>query len=360
LNVRPLTADLTRITLSILAIGALTVGSIWVLAPFIFALIWATMIVIATWPILKWLERRFGGRRAPAVAVMVVALLGLLVIPVWLLVDTIAEHADRVVTFARSIATHGLPPPPPWVQPLPLVGERLAAAWRSVAGDPASLAARLAPHFGEGVRWVASRAGSVAGAVVQFLLIVLISGILYALGESGALGVRRFLRRLAGERGENVAHLAAKAVRAVALGIVVTAVTQTVVAGIGLFLAEVPYAGALTAVTFVLCIIQLGPLLVLAPAVIWLYATGAAVRGTVLLVIGIVAIVLDNLLRPILIKRGADLPLLLIIAGVVGGLIAVGVVGLFVGPVVLAVTWTLIGAWVGELDQPAGQAGSGV
>jgi len=343
--------------LSICAIGALTAGSIWVLAPFIFAVIWATMIVIATWPILIWFQKRFGGRRAPAVAVMVVALLALLAIPVWLLVDTIAEHADRVVAFARSIAAHGLPPPPPWVQPLPLVGERLAAAWRSMAGDPASVAARLAPHLGEGVRWIASRAGSVAAAAVQFLLIVAVSGILYALGEGGAMGVRRFLRRLAGERGENVAHLAAKAVRAVALGIVVTAVTQTAVAGIGLFVAQVPYAGGLTALILVLCIVQLGPLLVLAPAVIWLYATGAGVRGTVLLVIGIVAIALDNLLRPILIKRGADLPLLLIIAGVVGGLIAVGVVGLFVGPVILAVTWTLIGAWVGELDQPEKAAG---
>jgi predicted PurR-regulated permease PerM len=179
---------------------------------------------------------------------------------------------------------------------------------------------------------------------------VLISGIFYASGEQAALGVRRFLRRLAGERGENVAILAAKAVRAVALGIVVTALAQTAIAGVGLLLAGVPHAGLLAAIALVLCIAQLGPLLVLAPATIWLYSTGQPVKGTVLLVFAISAQTIDNVIRPVLIRRGADLPLLLIFAGVIGGLVGFGVVGLFLGPVVLGVAWTLVSSWVGELD----------
>ena len=146
-----------------------------------------------------------------------------------------------------------------------------------------------------------------------------------------------------------------KAVRAVALGIVVTAVAQTLISGAGLAIAGVPHAGVLTAVVFVLCIAQLGPLLVVAPATIWLYMSGSAGRGTVLLVFSVVAVTLDNVLRPVLIRKGADLPLLLILAGVIGGVLGFGIVGLFIGPVLLAVTWTLLASWVDDLDRTPGE-----
>jgi predicted PurR-regulated permease PerM len=197
-------------------------------------------------------------------------------------------------------------------------------------------------------RWLVSHAGSFGGTVVQLLLTVLIAGILYAGGETAAAGVRRFFRRLAGERGENAVELAGKAIRAVALGVVVTAVAQSALTGIGLAVAGVPHAGLLAAVALVLCIAQVGPLLVLAPSVIWLYATGSTTWGTVLLVWSIGVVVLDNVMRPILIKKGADLPLLLILAGVIGGLVAFGVIGIFIGPTVLAVSYTLLDAWIKE------------
>jgi len=336
----------------VLAIGVLTAASVWVLSPFVAALVWATMIVVATWPLMLSLQRRFGGRRAPAVVLMLLALLAVLVIPVSLGIVTVAEHAERVAQLARSLTTEGLPAPPGWLERLPLVGTRVADAWRGLAGNPASLAARVAPHLGDAARWLASRAGNLGSALIQFLLTVALAGVMYAGGETGARGVRRFLRRLAGERGEEAAGLAAKAVRAVALGVVVTALSQTAVAALGLFLSGFPHAGALVAVTLVLCIIQVGPLLVLVPATIWLYSTGSPGRATVLLIFTIIAGLMDNFLRPLLIKRGADLPLLLILAGVIGGLLSFGILGLFVGPVVLAVTWTLVGAWVADLDRP--------
>jgi predicted PurR-regulated permease PerM len=343
--------DLTSIVLGVLAIGGLTAGSAWLMWPFVGATVWATTIVIATWPVLLWLERRFGGRRAPAVVVMLLAMLALLVVPVWLGISTIADNYERVGQLARTLAREGLPPPPEWVSGLPVVGPRLAEAWRSAAGHPESLVARVLPQLGDMTKWIGSKIGGLGAVVVQFLLTMVISGILYASGEKAAHGVRRFLRRLAGDRGENSAVLAAKAVRAVALGIVVTAVTQTALSGIGLAVVGVPHAALLTAVVFVLCIAQLGPLLVMAPATIWLYVDGSAIRGTVLLVFTVVAVTLDNFLRPVLIRKGADLPLLLILAGVFGGLMAMGVLGLFVGPVLLAVTWTLLASWVGDLDR---------
>ena len=175
------------------------------------------------------------------------------------------------------------------------------------------------------MQWIVSKAGDLGGVIVQLLLMVIVAGILYASGETAARGVLRFLRRLAGDRGENSGRLAAKAV--------------------------LPHAGLLSAIVFVLCIGQIGPIFVVAPATIWLYSSGSAGRGTLLLVISIVALMLDNVLRPILIKKGADLPLVLILSGVIGGVIGFGVIGLFIGPVLLAVTWTLLVAWVGDIDR---------
>ena len=167
--------------------------------------------------------------------------------------------------------------------------------------------------------------------------------------------LRRFFHRLSGERGDVIVTLAGQSIRAVALGIVVTAAIQTVLSGIGLFAAQVPFAGVLTAVVLVLCIAQVGPFLALVPCVIWLYATGSPGRGTLLLVFAVVAITIDNVLRPILIKKGVDLSLLLILPGVIGGLLWLGIIGLFVGPVILAVTSTLVQSWIssGPDESPA-------
>jgi predicted PurR-regulated permease PerM len=348
---RPPAFDLPRITLQVLALGLMIAASLWVMLPFVAAVVWASMIVIATWPILLAVQARLGGRRGPAVAVMVVVLLALLVIPTWLGISAIVNNADRVGQFVHSLASEGLPPPPTWLERVPLVGARLSGNWQELAGHPDSLVARVQPYVKEGVSWVVSKAGGLGTTVIQFALTLLVSGILYASGEKTARGVLRFLRRLAGERGEEAGRLAGKAVRAVALGIIVTAVAQTVISGVGLALAGVPQAGLLTAIVFVLCIAQLGPLLVVAPATIWLYTSGSAGRGTVMLLFALVAVVLDNLVRPVLIKKGADLPLLLIMSGVIGGVLAFGIVGLFIGPVALAVTWTLLAAWVGDLDR---------
>lgn len=167
----------------------------------------------------------------------------------------------------------------------------------------------------------------------------------------------RFGRRLGGDRGEMAVHLAGQAIRSVALGVVVTAVTQSIVAGIGLAIVGLPFAPVLTAVIFVLCLAQLGPALVLIPAVIWMYYAGDPLWGTVLLAFSIVAMTMDNFLRPILIRRGASLPLALILAGVIGGMIAMGLLGIFLGPTVLAISYTLLNAWMAEGDEEGNHSG---
>jgi predicted PurR-regulated permease PerM len=182
--------------------------------------------------------------------------------------------------------------------------------------------------------------------LAQSVLTIIIAAILYARGEAIAGGARRFAARLAGEPGEAALGLSARAIRAVALGVVVTAMVQAGLGGIGLAVAGVPFAPVLTTVMFLFSVAQVGAVPVLVPAVIWLYWTGDATWGTVLLVVTIVVGTLDNVLRPLLITQGANLPFLLIFAGVIGGLIAFGLIGIFVGPVVLAVAHSLLGAWI--------------
>jgi len=194
---------------------------------------------------------------------------------------------------------------------------------------------------------------------VQFLLTVIISAIMYATGEDAARWVLRFGRRLAGERGENVVRLAGQAIRGVALGVVLTALVQALLGGIGLAIAGVPFAAVLTAVMFMLAVAQIGAVPVLVCALVWLWFQGSTAWFVALLIWTLIVGSLDNILRPILIRKGADLPLLLIFAGVIGGLFAFGLLGLFVGPVILAVAYTLLDAWVAEAPEERQASGGG-
>ena len=240
-----------------------------------------------------------------------------------------------------------MPPPPAWLGTLPFVGTQAVEAWQKIAASRlADVASAAAPYAASAILWMAGTMRGVGWLLVQFLLTLAIAAVMYAKGERAADGLLRFGRRLAGEPGDRVVRLAAQAIRGVALGVVVTALVQAALAGIGLAAAGVPFAALLAAVAFVLCIAQLGPGLVLAPAVAWLYWQGAAGAATALLVWTLVVVLLDNVLRPILMTKGADLPMLLMFAGVIGGLLAFGLIGIFVGPVVLAVSYTLLGAWI--------------
>jgi predicted PurR-regulated permease PerM len=348
-------SELARITLSVIFIGGLIAGSLWILRPFLAALIWATMIVIATWPLMRRVQALLGGRRALAVTFMTLVWLAVLVVPLGLAATAAVEHAGELPELVTRLTQAHLPSPPGWLGGVPLVGERAADAWMKATVPPiGELLKSAEPYLRDAVAWFGRHAGTLGMLLVQFLLTVVLCAVLYAGGESWAAWIRRFSRRLAGGRGDRVTVLAGQAIRGVALGVVVTAVLQSVLGGIGLAIAGVPFAPVLTAVMFVLCIAQLGPILILLAATAWVYATVGAGWGTFLLVWSLVVGLMDNFVRPALIKRGADLPFLLIFSGVVGGLVAFGVVGIFVGPVVLAVAYTLLDDWISE---DAGLAG---
>jgi predicted PurR-regulated permease PerM len=341
-------SDLGRITLSVLFIGGLIAGSLWVLRPFLAAFIWATMIVVATWPLMRRVERVCGGRRAPAVTVMSLGLLAILIVPLGVAIHAILSHTDELMALAERLPSAQLPAAPEWLGKVPLAGERIHATWNQLASEGvADLMLQAQPYMRTAGAWLAQQAGGFVMVLLQFVLVVILSAVLYAGGESWAAWIRRFGRKLADEQGDRMVVLAGGAIRGVALGVVVTALVQSALGGIGLAIAGVPFAGVLTAIMFALCIAQLGPILVLLAATAWAFYSLGAGWGVFLLVWSLVVGLMDNVLRPLLIKRGADLPLLLIFAGVIGGLVAFGIVGIFVGPVILAVAYTLLDSWVG-------------
>ena len=342
-------SDLTRDTLAVVFLFALIAASTWILLPFLTAVVWATMIVVATWPLLLMLQRWLLGRRWLAVTVMTLLLLAIFLLPFLFAIGAFIENYQEITAWTTSLATFTLPPPPDWLGKIPLVGARAASQWQQIAAlSREELATRLSPYLGGVVRWVAQQVGGLGMLLGQIVLTVLISSVLYATGESAAAMALRFGARLAGEQGEQAIRLAGQAIYGVALGVVLTAFVHAVLAGIGLAVVGVPFAMMLTALMFFLAIVQVGVVPVLLSAVGWLYWTGDTTWGTVLLVWTLLVAPVDNILRPILIKKGADLPLLLIIVGVVGGLLAFGIIGLFVGPVVLAVAYTLFTAWINQ------------
>ena len=352
--------ELTRTTLAVLFVGAMIAGSFWILWPFLPAVIWATTLVVATWPIMLQVQRRLWNKRGLAVAVMTIALLVIFVLPFWLAIATITRHFDQIADWAASLAHFHLPPPPHWLAGLPFFGEQAALLWANTAASGIEpLVKQAAPYAGGAAAWFVSALGGFGVLFVQFVLTVFIAVILYGSGEHVASLARRFGRRLAGERGEESVLLAGQAIRSVAVGVIVTAVGQSVLGGLGLALAGVPFATVLTAVMFMLCIAQLGPLPVLVPAIIWLFWSDASVWGTVLIVWSVLLSTMDSIVRPLLIRRGAHIPMVLLLAGVIGGLIAFGLVGIFLGPVVLAVAYTLLLSWMAEANMPDEEIAAG-
>jgi predicted PurR-regulated permease PerM len=341
--------DIARHMLVIVILSGLMIGSLYILRPFIPGLIWATTIVVATWPVMLAVQRRCGNRRWAATLVMLIILLIVIVLPLYEAISTLALHGAEIMAAIKSLPSYALPPPPTWVSEIPLAGQRIAHEWQMLSDSgPGGLLAKLEPYVTIAARWMLSHAALVGVFVIHMFITIIIAGILYSQGDVAARFMTRFATRLANQRGAEAVKLAGLAIRAVALGIVVTAVVQSTLGGIGLWVAGVPAAGILAAVMLMLCLAQIGPLLPLLGGVAYLFWHDAQLAAILLLIWSVMVAMLDNFLRPMLIKRGVNLSMLLILSGVLGGMFAFGIVGLFIGPVILAVTSTLLTAWINE------------
>lgn len=341
------TRDLPRAVFAVLCITALLAATLWILRPFLPSIVWATLIVVATWPLLCRVQRWCGGRRWLAVLAMMGVLLLVFLLPIVVTTSILVGNAPRIMAFVRQLPTMQWPQPPEWLANIPGVGAPLAQGWRDLAQmGPEGMTAAITPYLHDIGAWFIVRVGGAGVLMFHVAMTLILAAVLYARGELAGAGVRRFARRLAGERGDTTVLLAATASRAVAFGVVVTALTQALAGGLGLLIAGVPAWAILTALMFLTSVAQIGAAPVLALCALWLLWQGspgwAITIGVWTLVVGS----LDNVLRPLLIGRGAHMPLLMVFGGVIGGLVAFGPIGLFVGPVVLVVSYTLLAAWV--------------
>lgn len=326
-------------------IAALLWGTLAVLRPFLPAILWAAIIVVATWPIMLRVERFLGGRRSLAVAVMSSGLLIAVVAPVALLLGTLVTRLPELRDLGGRLLAGPWPGPPAWVDRLPF-GAQLSDEWRqAVAQSPDHWTALAQPYLGRIALWLSQHVGTLGGITLQILLTLALVVVFFLHGETLAMALRRLARRTGGARAEEGAVLAGQAMRAIAAGVVLTALVQSVLGGLGLWAAGIPAAGVLTSVMFMLCIMQIGPLPVLIPGVLWL-AFGHRVGAAAALSLFAVLIAGgDAFLRPWLIQRGAKLPFMLVLGGVIGGLLAFGLAGIFVGPILLAVVKRLMERW---------------
>ena len=313
--------DVAQILLSVLFLAIMIVACLWIVQPFILGFAWAGTVVIATWPVLLRLQKIMFGRRSLAVLVMTLLLVMVFIIPIALLVNSIVDGSGPLI---KAISSGDMTLPDlAWLNTIPVIGAKLYAGWHNLLDmGGTAIMAKVRPYIGTTTTWFVGQAAHIGRFMVHCALMLLFSALLYWRGEQVAQGIRHFATRLAGVRGDAAVLLAAQAIRAVALGVVVTALVQAVLGGIGLAVSGVPYATLLTVLMILSCLVQLGPLPVLIPAIIWLYWTGDTTWGTVLLVWSGVVGTLDNVIRPMLIRMGADLPLILILSGVIGGLIA--------------------------------------
>jgi len=347
-------SDIVRTTLAVLLIGALIGVSLWVLKPFMLAMTWAAFIVISTWSLMLSLEKKLLQRRGLAAALMTGLFLLVFVLPVSLAIGAIIGNVDWIVNWTKSFGNLVTPKAPDWLEGLPYVGKRMASRWQELAAiSSEELRSHLLPHAGTLLRWLVRQIGNLGSLLLHFLMTLVFAAAFYVKGEAIAGAVHSLARRIAGTRGEESLHLAAQAIRAVALGVVVSSIVLAAFSWVGLAAAGIPYAVLLAVCIFMLNLVQLGPVPVLLPAVFWLYWKGDPGWATVLLVWTLLAIALDRVIGPFLIKKSADVSLFIILPGVLGGLIAFGIVGIFIGPMVLAVACTLLTAWATEGDHEA-------
>lgn len=332
------------LTLAVLAM--LIIGCYFVLQPFLTALVWAGILCTTTWPLYLRLHARLGGRDALAAFAMVLVLSVLMLAPFIVVGATIADNAERMATWGRQILVSGPPEAPAWVARLPMIGSTVSVYWNNMAHDTARMLSVLSQYVEPLRRFAVASGASVLGAVLQLALSIFIVWFMFRDGHAIATHLQTMAQRIAGDRGMHLAAVAANTVRGVVLGILGTALVQGVVAAIGFWIAGIGAAPLLGLLTFVASPIPIGPPLIWVPAGLWLINDGQTGWGIFVLLWGLLAVsTIDNVIKPLIISRGGALPFMLVLLGVLGGAAAFGFIGVFLGPVLLAVGYALLMEW---------------
>ena len=324
--------------------GLLVIGCLLILRPFIPLIMWGIIITIASYPTFLKLERVLKGHRAITAIVWTLLLLAVLIVPLVLLVENMVEGLRPFVSGLRD-GSFALPPPPPGVEHWPIIGHPLARAWGAASQDLTNTIMKFSPQIKSALPNILAASADVGFTVVQFLLAILLSGVLLWNSDDAAKATRSVFSRLFGEHGPEFQQLIGTTIRSVTFGILGVAIIQSILAAACFFLFGIPGANVWSVVFFIGAVLQMGGL-VLIPAVIYFFAVSSTIKAIGFLVCSMVVGTSDNVLKPILLGRGASVPIAVIFLGVLGGFVAMGIIGLFVGAIVLSVGYKLFLAWI--------------
>lgn len=323
-------------------LALLATGCFMVLGPFMSALLWAIILCFSTWPLYQQAERLLGGRRTLAAALMTLLWAATLVVPFVIVGVTLNDNVANLIAALQA----GPPEPPAWIGKLPIVGIRLQNYWHSLAQDGVRWTAELQKLVALTGRWLLDTGLVFGGELVRLAFSVFIVFFLYRDGAAIAARLDVGVERIGGDRARRLLRLAGATVDGVVYGLVGTALAQGILAGFGFWVAGVPGPFFLGLLTFSLSVIPMGPPLIWVPASLWLFQQGATGWGIFLTAWGFFVVSsVDNLLKPYLISQGSNLPFILVLLGVLGGALAFGFIGIFLGPTLLAVGYNLLRGW---------------
>ena len=344
--------ELMVFVIRVVCLGLLGYWSLILLRPFLTIIVWSIIISVALYPIFDWLSAKLYGHRALAAVAITVFTLFVMLGPVTWLALSLAETI-RTLFAQFGDGSLVIPPPSGAVKAWPLIGEKIYEAWLLASTNLRALIIEVAPHFKPLGTSLLIAAGSVGTNLLKFIVALVISGFLFIPGPSLVHSVKNIFGRVAAERGEEFVDLAGATIRNISRGIIGIAILQALLAGIGLLFAGVPAAGLFSFLVLLLGVIQIGPSVILVPLIVWSWFAMDTTTAILFTLYMVPVNLLDNILRP-LVAKGLKTPMLVILIGVLGGTLVHGIMGLFVGPIVLSIAWQLLAVWTQDAPKRLG------
>ena len=342
-------------------IGVLFLIVAWcfnIMKPFIVVVVWGMVIAIGSHGLYDSINDKVGQRRGLAAFVFSVIMLTLLIVPVWALSGTMVDGGTKLAA-AIEAGTLTIPPPPPSVAEWWFIGEPVSKFWELASVNLEAAIDKVGPQLKVLSTWLLKVTAGAGIGILMFIVAIIIAAVLHVNSAACGQAARSIFRRLAGERGDEYTDLSESTVRSVTKGILGVALIQALMAGVGFLVMDIPAAGLLALIVLFLAIIQVGPGLVIIPTIIYIFSRDPMLPAVLYMIWGIVATLIDSVLKPIMLGRGVDVPMLVIFIGAIGGFINMGIIGLFVGAIVLVLGYTLFMAWLmghdGDKDDPVAE-----